>query len=32
MPVREAINMLVMDGLATPPNNRDAVVTAFEYR
>lgn len=26
MPVRDAINMLVMDGLATRPNNRDAVV------
>ena len=26
MPVREAINKLVMDGLATRPNNRDAVV------
>lgn len=26
MPVRDAINMLVMNGLATRPNNRDAVV------
>ena len=26
MPVRDAINMLVMDGLAMRPNNRDAVV------
>ncbi len=26
MPVRDAINILVMDGLATRPNNRDAVV------
>lgn len=26
MPVRDAINMLVMDGLATRPNNRDTVV------
>ena len=26
MPVRDAINMLVMDGLAARPNNRDAVV------
>lgn len=31
MPVRDAINMLVMDGLATRPNNRDAVVADITY-
>ena len=31
MPVRDAINMLVMDGLATRPNNRDAVVADITH-
>ncbi len=31
MPVRDAINMLVMDGLAARPNNRDAVVADITY-